>query len=535
MENRINYFILLDLAPTNNIEDIKNAINNKKAQWQSDTRNPRKQIAARENITKLPDIEKVMFDDSLRLIEIEDAKKASEKSSIALKNELLLLQAKGFILASEIEGLLSRYPGIKKEDLVRDISVEIKKENGEKTDINSSITEEQKRQLESYFSSLSIDDMSLYNFYKVSKDTDLSELADKKIQFILQKGQKDIRDEIEQKIAGLTKTIFKDNKSGYDNFLRGNRFIKLNNYIRASVSNNRIGPEAFFQLMNIADNEYGMKPQNFKKYVENNARDNNYEIDPSISMLFIMQEMGFSNKTQDDNKTTSREQSTQNIDNIQKKEDNLIDESEKIKIEKYIEDSRNYIDGVFKNFTNNKKVIMDKKAEKEADFVSTKEMYIFVLISLLIAAVNISIVQTLHPRVQTIAFLNSGIAVLFSVYIYALNVWHKKIDAIYKECESLFSKSESAFSAFKNFDVSLFFNNNQAVFDEFKQIMDTAANASNQLVISGQNYLKKVKLYPPAKYKNLGILFIVGLEMIIITFKFLIRNITIWKDGAIIV
>lgn len=526
MENRTNYFILLDLTPTNNIEEIKSAISNKKAQWQSDTRNPRKQIAARENIAKLPDIEKVMFSDNLRLIEIEDAKKTAEKSSASLKNELLLLQAKGFILESEIEGLLSRYPGTKREDIVRDISVDIKKENGEKANTNSSITEEQKRQLESYFSSLSIDDMSLYNFYKASKDADLSEFADKKIQFILQKGQKDIRDEIEQKIAGLTKTIFKDNKSGYDNFLRGNRFVKLNNYIRASVSNNRIGPEAFFQLMNIASSEYGMKPQNFKKYVENNARDNNYEIDPSVSMLFIMQEMGFANKAQSDNAAVNYEQQLQNIDNIQKKEDNLIDESEKVKIKKYIEDSRSYIDGVLKNFTNNKNVIMAKKKEKENDFVSTKEMYIFITIALLIAALNIAIVQSLHPRVQTVAFVNSGIALLFSVYIYVLNVWYKKIDVIYKECEDLFNKSESAFTAFRDFDISLLFNSDQSVFDNLKHIMDTAVNKSNQLVISGQNYLKKVKLYPPGKYKNLGILFIVGLEMIIIAFKFLLKNIS---------
>ena len=286
-----NYFILLGLSfnPIENDEKvIKDAIEKKREQWQKEAKNPRKQLQAKEYLAKIPEIEKVMLNQATRKLEAEKATREQEKYIENLKNEILILCIKGFITEKEFNDLLNKYEqfSITKSQIENLINVPIGEQQELELNKVDSINKELASQLETYFENLGIDDMSIYSFYNISpncKAIDVINTANLKLKELLEKGSKDNRDEIEQKISGLIVNIFKEDKNKYDNYLKGFRFSKLNKLIETAVSsNNLLTLRILKTFVDICNKEYNFSTKQTYDYVVMHCNIKEYEISQDV-------------------------------------------------------------------------------------------------------------------------------------------------------------------------------------------------------------------------------------------------------------
>lgn len=286
-----NYFILLGLSFNpieNNEEIIKEAIEKKREQWQKEAKNPRKQVQAKENLSKIPEIESIMLNPAKRKLEAEKAFHEQEKYVLNLKNEILILSIKGFITDEEFEQLINKYEqfSITKKEIENFINVPIGEEQElVLTDIDS-INAETASQLETYFENLGMNDISIYNLYNISPNclaTEVINAANLKLKQLLEKGSKDNKDEMEQKIAGLIINIFKDDKTKYDNYLRGFRFIKLNKLIETALSSQKVLTLHILKtFVDICDKEYNFKTSQTYDYVVTHCNIKGYEVSQDV-------------------------------------------------------------------------------------------------------------------------------------------------------------------------------------------------------------------------------------------------------------
>lgn len=285
-----NYFILLGLSfdpPETNEEIINNAINEKVKQWQNESKNPRKAMIAKDNMSKIPDIKKVMLDEKLREQEAQAAKQYKKDKIKDISYEILILSTKGYILLDEIENILKKYKEycLKREDIefLFNVPVIEKKTEGSQLEVlDSNIIS----QLETYFKNLSCDDMSLYTLLNIPPAADKKNalrIINDYLNVLLQKGEKLNEDEIYQKLGGIAKTIFDSNENikKYNNLLSGKRYLKLNEFIKnaANLNNNKITIETFNIISQIGINEYGMSEEEILNYVIANAAIDGIEID----------------------------------------------------------------------------------------------------------------------------------------------------------------------------------------------------------------------------------------------------------------
>lgn len=286
-----NYFILLGLSfnPIENDEKvIKDAIEKKREQWQKEAKNPRKQLQAKEYLAKIPEIEKVMLNQATRKLEAEKATREQEKYIENLKNEILILCIKGFITEKEFNDLLNKYEqfSITKSQVENLINVPIGEQQELELNKVDSINKELASQLETYFENLGIDDMSIYSFYNISpncKAIDVINTANLKLKELLEKGSKDNRDEIEQKISGLIINIFKEDKNKYDNYLKGFRFSKLNKLIETAVSSNeQLTLRILKTFVDICNKEYNFSTKQTYDYVVMHCNIKEYKISQDV-------------------------------------------------------------------------------------------------------------------------------------------------------------------------------------------------------------------------------------------------------------
>lgn len=510
-----NYFTLLGIPANANTGQIKEAINKKKSQWQAETKNPRKQMQARKNISNIPEIERIMLDDDLREVERQKFVQVSKRIQNDIHNKISILETRGYITKEELSDLLNEARGsLTKEEIMSMIHADILSDNNNANN-NMSISKEEKQLLESYFRSLSIDDMSLYNFYKVSKDSNMVQVAQKELSTILQKGQKDLSDEVKQKIAGLTKSIFQNNKIGYDNFLKGNRFINLNSYIKSALIDNKIKPESYLAIQNIAKSEYGMSEQTFKSYIENNARDNGFEIDSSISMLILLSNMN-------QNREEKREQ--QAIDTSQKEEDNVVDEEAKKRqnITDFIKKTDDFVKDVFTKTENNMKII-NSNFDK-AKVLSSTLSYAIYAFAAGIAIYNILSFKKLGDIMQNISLLLFILIIAMSGYTYWIRKKSQELESLYKKCEDLNKSVINNNNKYNNFDRSILYNNNQSDFDSFTGLANSINNDFSTMATHGQDLLNKIKKYPKKPFH----LYILGgailMELIIVAYPYIIQG-----------
>lgn len=286
-----NYFILLGLSfdPIEENEDIiSEAINKKRQQWQADMKNPRKQAQAKQLIASIPDIEKVMLDPEQRKKEALKAVESIEKHISDLKNEILLLSMKGFLTNDEYDALIKKYTelGIPEESIIRNVPVPVGEGEAptEREEVDS-ISDEDASQLEIYFSNLNQDDMSIYSHYDLEEFCEgeiVIDHAQKMLSNILQKGTKELSDDMEQKIAGLIINIFEKDKVAYDNYLSGFRFHKLNSLIETAVgANELLTARILSTLVKIAAKEYDfMTDGELAQYIVNHCIIKRYDVSP---------------------------------------------------------------------------------------------------------------------------------------------------------------------------------------------------------------------------------------------------------------
>lgn len=302
-----NYFILLGLSfdPIEADEEkIEEAINKKMQQWQNESKNPRKAIIAKENMALIPEIKKVMLDPKLREQEARKALSEQEKILKDVYYDVLIKSTKGTITTEELNEIHKKYKdyNITLEQIKEKVEVPIDKNvdtnNNENSNNTEIINEDTRSQLETYFHNLLIDDMSIYKFIDGEQSDSnevLKNLSEKKLQFLLQKGDKSTQDEVEQKIAGIAKNIFSsdEERKRYDNYLSGSRYFKLNELIRDGINsnNNTINANLYNIIVNIAEKEYKLSKKDAISYINNFAKIYKIKLDENIISDIILNQV----------------------------------------------------------------------------------------------------------------------------------------------------------------------------------------------------------------------------------------------------
>lgn len=517
----MNYFSLLGISENeNNIDIINKAIEEKKQQWQNDTRNPRKQIQAKENITLLPDILKVMNDNTLREKERKKLIDSKNSSLDILKNEISLLSIKGFISELEFNNLLDKFKnyGFSKEEIENNVHVPIENNNISK----NLFPEEIKRQLENYFNSLNIDDLSLYKFYNVSKDTNLIDIADKELLNILQKGNKDFKDEAYQKIAGLTKEIFKNYKQEYNTFLNGNRYIKLNEYIKTGINDNVIDMNAFTILSDIAQKEYSMNQQCFYNYLKNNAKYNNFKIDNVVQMYLLF--AGNNNKN-DNKEEASEKEKLRDKEELQKKE--LEKNQYRQEIINFLNKNNAFATSTEEKLQNNKKILENQY--NNTIYVNNKTLYLHAIFIILLSLFNIIFLNIFNDKLKMFVLFLTLFEIIFLILLFFLNNISKSILELYTKTKKIYDNAIAKIAFFKEIDRSLLFDeNNQKYLQDISNKLEMASADLNNMAEVEQKYLDKNKKYKkifPQKINiNKILLIFFTIEVLIILFNLVINK-----------
>ncbi len=112
MEQRENFFVLLELPfdpPENDLEVIQAAITRKQAEWSRLRNHPTKGLWAQKCISYLPEIRRVMLDDTLRRAEaqaaVEEFSAQKEKKITDIDRHIEILLGKGYIAPEEVTKL----------------------------------------------------------------------------------------------------------------------------------------------------------------------------------------------------------------------------------------------------------------------------------------------------------------------------------------------------------------------------------------------------------------------------------------------
>lgn len=282
-----NCFIILGLSfdPVENDEHkINEAINKKVQTWQNESKNPKKTVMAKEKLGMVPEIKRIMADSALRAIEAEKAKASMDDKLKEASLEIRLRLSAGEIKEDEIKEIIKKYSdfGISEEQL-KSLFPSSSMHGAPKLPPNIV------SQLETYFSNLGMDDMSIYKFLQTESQNHMQtvhDMAEKRLQFLLQKGEKTSSDEMEQKIAGIAKQIFASNElyEEYNYYLRGHRFRKINQLLNSSVKNgeNRVNDEMFKVLFELCGETYNMSPNQYSDYIQAACRYDGYIIENGV-------------------------------------------------------------------------------------------------------------------------------------------------------------------------------------------------------------------------------------------------------------
>ena len=285
LAERENYFLLLGLS-FDPIEDdpkvIEAAIKEKTIQWQKEAKNPRKQAAVKTKLANVPEMRKTLLDPELRKKEAERALTIKASKIRDVKNELAIMQLKGYITPSEIENIISRHSkdGITEENLLEIISVPIESAPIIELDEKAIVIDQNAiSQIETYFDNLGVDNYSICDYLNTDEKNVMSE-CNKRLKVLLEKGDKANSDEVEQKLLGLFVMIFKNPQliEGYNNFLSGCQYKKINDLIKIGV-NTGFGQDVVNMLIKICKEDFSINEKYAMVYIINNIRINKYKVD----------------------------------------------------------------------------------------------------------------------------------------------------------------------------------------------------------------------------------------------------------------
>ena len=332
---RENYYIILDLSvdpPENDREAIEKAIQNKKVEWSRLRNHPTKGLQAQKFINMIPDIQKVMLDDSLRKDEADAAleflEQGRESKISEIDSHIDILMGKGYIAREDIIRL-SEIHGISQAEINERISAKqdakfsrvdqliglrmgkgyilenelakIAKKHSMDPDelrkrVRCPILKEEKeaenlsiRPLDKSIEKTINDNLkivtskSLYDFLGVSENTELKQLqekAAKKKKSLSAIGKKDAVVTAGLTLAGQCLTIFKTNETriAYDVSRAKAKLASLDSDIHIAAINNKIRHEYFDALINRAI-EFGMDRDEAAAYIQDFCQAKKYRIE----------------------------------------------------------------------------------------------------------------------------------------------------------------------------------------------------------------------------------------------------------------
>ncbi|MBW1899815.1 MAG: hypothetical protein JRI61_12270 [Deltaproteobacteria bacterium] len=137
---RKNFYILLDLSiepPEKDLNKIETAVKKKQTEWSRLLNHPTKGIKAKQFISLIPEIQKVMADPELREKEAIGAKKLLEKENqykfLTIDRQLSIFLSKGAVTSREIQELVKLHSVETDEILKWMLKKEKKKESVSRT------------------------------------------------------------------------------------------------------------------------------------------------------------------------------------------------------------------------------------------------------------------------------------------------------------------------------------------------------------------------------------------------------------------
>jgi len=332
---RENYYILLDLSidpPENDLEIIEKAIQTKKVEWSRLRNHPTKGLQIQKFINMLPDIQKVMLDETLRneeALAAEEFVKTDKESKISeIDGHIDILMGKGYIAKedivrlaeihgisqSEINDRIASKKNVKYTRIDQQIGlrmgkgyitenelVKISKKNGMDVEeirkrIRCPIIKDEKdaeslsiRPLDKSIEKALNDNLkvigkiSLYDFLGLTDNTELKRLqetAGKKKRDLSSVGKKDAIITAGVTLAGHCLTIFKNNETriAYDVSLAKAKLSSLDSDINIAAINNKIRHEYFDALINKAM-EFGMDEEEASGYIQSYCQKKKYRIE----------------------------------------------------------------------------------------------------------------------------------------------------------------------------------------------------------------------------------------------------------------
>lgn len=332
---RENYYIILDLSvdpPENDPEIIKKAIQNKKVEWSRLRNHPTKGLQVQKFINMIPDIEKVMLDESareqeaaaaaefletgrenkiseldghidilmgkgyigkediIRLAEIHGLSQNEINDRIAAKQDgvysridqlIGLRMGKGYILEAELARIAKKH-SMDAEEIRKRIRCPVIKD--EKEAENLAIRPLDKSIEKSINDNLKIVvKKSLYDFLGVKENAELAQLqekAGKKKKYLSRLGKKDAVVTAGLTLAGQCLTIFKTNQTriAYDVSLAKAKLASLDSDINVAAINKKIRYEYFDALVSRAI-EFGMDREEAVAHIQAFCQKKKYRIE----------------------------------------------------------------------------------------------------------------------------------------------------------------------------------------------------------------------------------------------------------------
>ncbi len=281
MAKKPNFYILLELQfdpAINDKNEIEKAITAKQQQWSKEMHNPIKKVKAAEYLSMLSEIKKVMFSESLRANEAQNAIIIKEEKGKELQTRLLLYAAKSDELSEkDLKTILKNFSsfGFTDKDVEEQFSKLVEKQNV-KIDLSQTIDKNQAKNIRNFMQQLGRKDETLYDFLNLPKSSDcevlLKTASDIKNK-ILAKGKKTGEDNAKQSICGLCAVIFKDkaSKSKYDNYVNLTKYYSVNEAIEEMGLSNKkiIEPKMKERLVDIAVEKYHISPSEASAYISN--------------------------------------------------------------------------------------------------------------------------------------------------------------------------------------------------------------------------------------------------------------------------
>lgn len=332
---RENFYILLDLSvdpPETDTAVIEQAIKKKKSEWSKLRNHPTKGLQAQKNISLIPEIEKVMFNPSLREEELEAArseiKKGRESKWPEIDRHIDILMGKGFISQEEIVKLarvhsidesqvqdrinrkkqekyghidraislrmdkgylteaevarIAKKSGLSDEEVRKRVRCPIRKDSREQSD--AAVRHMDKSLEKTINDNLKIlGKSSLYDFLDLPESADLESLqaeAERKKKEYASISRKDASVTAGKTLAGHCMTVFKNDetRNSYDITLARSRLAALDSDIDIAAINGRIRSEYYEVLVQKAL-EFGMDQQEAESYISSYSRRKGYKIE----------------------------------------------------------------------------------------------------------------------------------------------------------------------------------------------------------------------------------------------------------------